>query len=137
MTHFRKGQNPIGKAFKGLGEGIVKGLDAMAEADARIQEHKAEERRIEADQREFVEQAIKQYEIVVGKPFIQRGQVYDERFRVSYPPIVSNPGHPGLTWDMENKGHLINCRPNCTMHHCLVCGEESYSKMYCFDHRKR
>lgn len=126
---FRKGQNPIGKAFKGLGEGIVKGLDAIAEANEAERLRAIERGKIELEHRGLVEDALREYEKHVGRRY-----QLDERFttaRVAEPITGYNTGLP---WDPEHKGHLVTCRDNCVTDHCLVCGMENYGRVYCSKH---
>lgn len=130
MHGYRKGQNPVGKAFRGFGKALSEGMEALAEAAERDRERAALAEKIELEQRAFVETALSQYEKHVGRPY-----QLDSRFTTAKIAEPISGYNTGLPWDPENKGHLITCRNNCVTDHCITCGMESYGRVYCYNHR--
>lgn len=132
MHGYRKGQNPVGKAFRGFGKALSEGMEALAEAAERDRERAALAEKIELEQRAFVETALSQYEKHVGRPY----QLDSKDSSTEAPgPILSYSGTPALVWDTARKGHLISCKENCMTTHCIVCGMENYGFVYCSKHR--
>lgn len=118
----------IAKGLKSFGQG----LGEFLEASAVIAE---ERRRVEAEARQKVTDAIREYEDVTGKRF----HLAVETPSISYLPPDVNVAHPivgmQLPWDPERKGHLINCRRGCWDTHCLACGTRTIGySTYCPTH---
>lgn len=101
--------------MKNFGKGLGEFIDAAAKA--------ADDRReLELQHRAVVENALREYEAAVGKPFVVQT------------PMVAVPNGV-LPWSPTRPGHLINCQEYCYTKHCLTCGREAYGDVFCRQHR--
>ncbi len=102
-----------------FGKGVKAVFEIIDEA-AKVREEKRE---TERKYRAVVENAIKEYEAITGQTFHRREEAA---------LLVSSTGLP---WSATNPGHLVNCSHSCFIKHCLTCGKEAWTDVYCPEHR--
>jgi hypothetical protein len=130
MRGYRKDKNPFVQAAKGAGRFMHEMAEAAAEAERERQARETELAAIELEHRSTVEDALKEYEKNVGRPY-----QLDSRFTTAKVDQPIAGFNTGLPWDYDNKGHLFTCRDNCMTDHCITCGEETYGRVHCLKHR--
>lgn len=130
MRGYRKGHNPITNALKTAGKAIGEGMDALAEANEAARLRAIEQGKIELEHRGLVEDALREYEKHVGRPY-----QLDSRFTTAKIAEPITGFNPALNWDPERKNHLTTCRESCHQDHCIACGRVYFGHgPYCMIH---